>query len=78
MPRPAGSEVADEFLPALVAPGLLETMDEEKPYGRGLTEANKERLLIDDMEEVSDWYCAQGRFTLPSRRWPVTKRTDWA
>lgn len=29
---------------------------EEKPYGRGLTEANKERLVLDDMQDVSDWY----------------------
>jgi hypothetical protein len=27
----------------------------EIPYGRGLTEANKERLLIDDMKDVSVW-----------------------
>jgi len=28
---------------------------EEKPYGRGLTESNQERLVIDDMEDVSTW-----------------------
>ena len=47
------------ILPALVALGLSGALAEEKPYGRGLTEANKERLIIDDMEDVSDWYCAK-------------------
>jgi hypothetical protein len=28
---------------------------EERPYGRGLTEANLERLVIDDMEDISGW-----------------------
>ncbi len=28
----------------------------ETPYGKGLSEANKERLVLDDMEDVSDWY----------------------
>ena len=28
----------------------------EKPYGKGMTEANQQRLLLDDMEDVSDWY----------------------
>ncbi len=28
----------------------------ETPYGRGMTEANRERLVLDDMEDVSDWY----------------------
>jgi hypothetical protein len=28
---------------------------EERPYGRGLTEANQERLVIDDMENISGW-----------------------
>ncbi len=28
----------------------------ETPYGKGLTEANIERLVLDDMEDVSDWY----------------------
>ncbi|NOZ21925.1 MAG: hypothetical protein GXP25_12655 [Planctomycetes bacterium] len=36
-----------------------ETLPAEKPYGRGMTEANKERLVIDDMEDVSDWYYAK-------------------
>lgn len=29
---------------------------EETPYGKGMTEANKERLVLDDMEDVADWY----------------------
>ena len=29
---------------------------QETPYGKGTTEANKERLVLDDMEDVSDWY----------------------
>ena len=29
---------------------------EETPYGKGMTEANRERLVLDDMEDVSDWY----------------------
>jgi hypothetical protein len=28
----------------------------EKPYGKGLTDANKERLVLDDAEDVADWY----------------------
>lgn len=27
----------------------------EQPYGKALTEANKERLVLDDMEDVSGW-----------------------
>jgi len=29
---------------------------DEAPYGKGMTEANKERLELDDMKDVSDWY----------------------
>jgi len=28
----------------------------ETPYGKGISEANKERLVLDDMEDVADWY----------------------
>jgi len=28
---------------------------EETPGGKGMTEANKERLVLDDMEDVADW-----------------------
>jgi hypothetical protein len=28
----------------------------ETPYGKGLTDQNKERFVLDDMEDVSDWY----------------------
>lgn len=28
---------------------------EEAPGGKGMTEANKERLVLDDMEDVADW-----------------------
>jgi len=28
---------------------------EEQPYGKGMTDANKDRLLLDDMLDVSDW-----------------------
>jgi len=28
----------------------------ETPTGQGMSEANKERLVLDDMEDVSDWY----------------------
>jgi hypothetical protein len=31
-------------------------MAEESPYGKGLTEANEQRLVLDDMEDVSGWY----------------------
>lgn len=27
----------------------------ETPYGKGMTDANKERLVLDDMSDVSDW-----------------------
>ena len=36
-----------------------ETLPAEEPYGRGMTEANKERVAIDNMEDVSDWYYAK-------------------
>ena len=39
----------------LVLPTGCKTAAQEVPYGKGLTDANKERLLIDDMEDVSDW-----------------------
>ncbi|MCL4206972.1 MAG: hypothetical protein KJ000_31200 [Pirellulaceae bacterium] len=29
---------------------------DETPRGQGLTEANQERLVLDDMRDVSDWY----------------------
>lgn len=29
---------------------------QETPCGKGMTEANKEYLIIDDMEDVADWY----------------------
>jgi len=29
---------------------------DEVPYGKGMTAANQERLVLDDMEDVSDWY----------------------
>jgi hypothetical protein len=29
---------------------------DETPRGKGLTEANQERLVLDDMQDVSDWY----------------------
>ena len=29
---------------------------DETPYGKGMTEANRERLVLDDMQDVSDWY----------------------
>jgi len=29
---------------------------EEAPHGKGMTDANKERLVLDDVEDVSDWY----------------------
>ena len=28
----------------------------ETPYGKGITEANQERFVLDDMQDVSDWY----------------------
>ncbi|NUQ65760.1 MAG: hypothetical protein HUU20_25100 [Pirellulales bacterium] len=29
---------------------------EEAPYGKGMSEENKQRVFLDDMEEMSDWY----------------------
>ena len=43
------------LLLALALPTGCKTVAQEVPYGKGLTDANKERLLIDDMEDVSDW-----------------------
>jgi len=37
------------LLAVLLAPGA------EAPYGRGMTEANKERLILDTMDDVSAW-----------------------
>ncbi|MCL4193511.1 MAG: hypothetical protein KJZ87_17375 [Thermoguttaceae bacterium] len=36
---------------AIAAPGA-----DEQPYGKGMTDANKERLVIEDGEDAADWY----------------------
>ena len=41
---------------ALFAALAGHTGAEETPCGKGMTEANKERLVLDDMEDVSGWY----------------------
>ena len=40
----------------LVCAAIAHAAAQEVPYGRGITDANKERLVLDDMEDVSDWY----------------------
>lgn len=47
-------------LTATIACALLATFPaiaraEEEPAGKGMTEANQERLVLDDMEDVADW-----------------------
>jgi len=42
------------WLAAWLVPALAPAA--ERPYGKGMTEANQERLLLDDMGDVSDWY----------------------
>jgi len=39
----------------LVLLALLLSPADEAPYGKGMTEANKERLVLDDMHDVSGW-----------------------
>jgi len=41
----------------LLTRGSAGVLAQEVPYGKGMTDANKERLVIDDMEDVADWYC---------------------
>ncbi len=48
------------FVPALLLLALsvfnhCSSAAAERPYGRGLTEANQERLVLDDMENISAW-----------------------
>jgi len=43
-------------LAAALAAYWVPAAADETPYGKGMTEANKERLVLDDMEDVSDWY----------------------
>ena len=44
-----------------------ETLGAETPIGRGMTEANKERLVLDDMEDISAWSTATPVETTLSR-----------
>lgn len=47
----AGLGLAAAFMAGWVSDAAGET-----PYGKGMTGANKERLVLDDAEDVSDWY----------------------
>jgi hypothetical protein len=40
---------------SLVLLALFLLPGDEAPYGKGMTDANKERLVLDDMEDISDW-----------------------
>ncbi len=40
---------------SLALPAGCRTLPQEVPRGKGMSEANKERLVIDDMADVSDW-----------------------
>lgn len=42
-------------MPHLLVLALLALSADEAPYGKGMTEANKERLVLDDMRDVSGW-----------------------
>ena len=42
-------------IPIIFAVSLLMLPGDEAPYGKGMTEANKERLVLDDMEDISAW-----------------------
>jgi hypothetical protein len=44
------------LLTAVLFVGVLQTEAQETPRGKGMTEANQEYLVLDDMEDVSDWY----------------------
>ncbi|MBC8873035.1 MAG: hypothetical protein H8E44_26680 [Planctomycetes bacterium] len=45
------------FVSALfVSIGWAADAADEIPYGKGVTAANQERLVLDDMADVSDWY----------------------
>lgn len=57
MKRNLHAALVAAVLPALLlAAWLAPVAAAEKPYGKGMTEANQERLLLDDMQDVSDWY----------------------
>jgi hypothetical protein len=43
-------------LAAAFTAGSVSATADETPYGKGQTEANKERLVLDDAEDVADWY----------------------
>lgn len=42
--------------PAMLLMFLTAALAGETPQGKGLTDANKERTLIDDMADISGWY----------------------
>jgi hypothetical protein len=44
------------LLPVLISAAIATIAAAETPYGKGMSEENKERLVLDDMEDVSDWY----------------------
>ena len=43
------------FLAGCFATLLLLPAADELPIGKGMSDENKERLVIDDMEDISDW-----------------------
>lgn len=43
-------------LTAVLLFGVLDAAAQETPCGKGMTEANQEYLVLDDMEDVSDWF----------------------
>jgi hypothetical protein len=51
---------------------------EDTPTGKGMTEANKERLVIADMEDISDWYNDSPVETTLSRSDAHVKRGKFA
>ncbi len=45
------------FLLAALLPGWpVPARAAEEPYGKGLSEANEERLVLEDVADISDWY----------------------
>ena len=51
---------------------------DDKPTGKGMSEANKERLVIADMEDISDWYNGSPVETTLSRSDAHVKQGNFA
>lgn len=63
---------------AILLVSAADAGSDERPYGRGMTDANKERRLLDDTEDVSDWYNGSPEETTISASTQRAKQGDAA